>query len=165
RSRRRQPLDRRTALFINVHQATCGSTHLTLGEVGKGVASAMIDEPDSAALHHLMACLSMDPQAAAASGHRAVTCDADWFLAYPGLVVALASNGDREGAIQIARTGLARLERRTDGDGAWCEGFVRANYQREHVAWDRCGWCHAGDPPAEERAKRQWVRGQLHALL
>jgi GT2 family glycosyltransferase len=90
----------------------------------------------------------------------------------PGHAVAGLNLAESLAAVELkkdaaaARTALARLDHTATLSPAVLDAphFPPA-WDLFRVEWERAAWAHAGDPAAQERAKRTLLRWRLHYLL
>ena len=147
--------------------ATAGDPTLTAD-----LAAALVERPHSTRLHNALGALNGlgaapgAASAAAASFRRALAGEPHSIVAGLNLAEALAALEQRDAAVAQARqtlallAGLDRLSA-ADRDGAH---FPPA-FDHFRVAWERTAWANAGDPVAEDAAKRELLRWRLHFLL
>jgi tetratricopeptide (TPR) repeat protein len=87
-------------------------------------------------------------------------------VAGANLALALALAGQRQRAIDAARTTLGLLGRlpATETDG-WDDGHFPIAFDWVRMEWERAAWTHAGDRTTELTAKTALLRWRLHTLL
>lgn len=139
---------------------------------------ALSAAPRSAALHNALGlALAMAgrkegrtaaPQAeqAAPSFAHAQECDPGHIVAALNLAEALIGVRQMGPAMRVARRALETLERLPAlGPDVLDAGHFPPEFDYFRVEWEQAAWAHAGDPAAEERAKRALLRWRLHTLL
>src|SRR5262249_37023565 len=105
-------------------------------------------------------------EAAAAHFHQALASDPEHPVVALNLVVALASLGHTQLAIDGARRGLALLQRGRGLDpGRLDAPHFPPTFDPFRVEWERAAWENADQPTEECQAKAELLRWRLHGLL
>jgi GT2 family glycosyltransferase/predicted Zn-dependent protease len=129
-------------------------------DLGAAVASS-----PSAELHNALGVVDL-PARAAEHFRRALAYDPGHVLAGLNLAEALAITGQAASAAEQARRtlevldGLPRL-----APALMCSPHFPLRLDFFRVEWERASWENAGDPAAEERAKRRLLTWRLHGII
>jgi GT2 family glycosyltransferase/tetratricopeptide (TPR) repeat protein len=175
RARTRAVPDGSAALLARVWQAQ-GSSDAGDPSLEFDLATALIQQPESAALHHALGLATYRPGqsqdaaalAARAAGHfrRAIERDPGEVLAALNLAESLAASGQKRDAIDQARRALGQLHGASQRSAAALDGGpFPPGFGLFRVEWERAAWAQAGDPAGEQHAKLGLIRWRLHGLL
>jgi glycosyltransferase involved in cell wall biosynthesis/predicted Zn-dependent protease len=146
--------------------------------LARDIAGALVDQPQSAALHNALGLISSlaeqrngrlsrsGVQGAAGHFERALKCEPDHLLAGLNLVEALAALEENAKATDEARRLLARIDRSPSVPRSWVsDPHFPPAFDVFRVEWERAGWQNAPNSAAEASAKLQLLRWRLHTLL
>jgi GT2 family glycosyltransferase/Flp pilus assembly protein TadD len=153
----------------------CNGTQPAPATLLRDLQETSRSHPDAAALHNALGLLrsragsgqSLPSQAeAAAEDFRHALAAQPAVVLGLNLAEALALAGQRLPAIDQARRTLALLEQlpalsATDREA----GHFPPRPDLFRGEWERAAWDHAGQPAAEEQAKRRLLNWRLHGLL
>ncbi len=174
RSRQRAAEDHRDALLTRCWESLNAPQSADLGLVHE-LQVFLKEHPNTAGMQTALglalamtACnrRQMTSEAAADQFRQALTRNPSDIVAGLNLAEALTLANHRLPAIDQARRTLGMLTDQIELSPAVREsGHFPPDFGTFRVEWEQAAWTNAGDPSAEDHAKRQLLRWRLHALL